>query len=119
MTLLGQKDEVSDDIYLYDSTNNINTRVSRSSFGTPSAYLSNVFAQFQAHQAIVFPRSAGTAGLYFLAQTLLGWKGLLFSIVIKLPLTIVRIEVFWCVILNHLLFLNHQLPYGCCFRAVI
>ena len=41
MTLLAQRDQESDDIYLYDQATNTNTRVSTSSFGTPAAYLSN------------------------------------------------------------------------------
>ena len=41
MTLLAQGDQESDDIYLFDETTNTNTRVSRSSFGTPAAYLLN------------------------------------------------------------------------------
>ena len=41
MTLLAQNDNQSDDIYLFDVSESLNTRVSTSSFGTPAAYLSN------------------------------------------------------------------------------
>ena len=54
MTLLAQNDNQSDDIYLFDVSESLNTRVSTSSFGTPALICRMMGFQYRAPQVTGF-----------------------------------------------------------------
>ena len=85
MTLLAQADLQSDDIYLYDQTDNTNTRVSRSSFGTPAAYLLNAPGSIPSPPSNRFPAISGDGRYVFFSSDSSGLEGLAFQHSNQLP----------------------------------
>ncbi|MDB3958773.1 Ig-like domain-containing protein [Opitutales bacterium] len=83
MTLLAQRDEESDDIYLFDLSSNTNTRVSRSSFGTPAGYLTNNLAPSPPSNR--FPFISGNGRFVFFSSDSSGIEGLSFQHSNQLP----------------------------------
>jgi hypothetical protein len=83
MTLLAQRDEESDDIYLFDLSSNTNTRVSRSSFGTPAGYLNNNLAPSPPSNR--FPFISGNGRFVFFSSDSSGIEGLSFQHSNQLP----------------------------------
>ena len=83
MTLLAQRDEESDDIYLFDLSSNTNTRVSRSSFGTPAGYLNNNIAPSPPSNR--FPFISGNGRFVFFSSDSSGIEGLSFQHSNQLP----------------------------------
>ena len=83
MTLLAQRDEESDDIYLFDLSSNTNTRVSKSSFGTPAGYLTNNLAPSPPSNR--FPFISGNGRFVFFSSDSSGIEGLSFQHSNQLP----------------------------------
>ena len=78
MTLLAQADLQSDDIHLYDQTDNTTTRVSRSSFGTPAAQALNAPGSIPSPPSNRFPAISGNGRYVFFSSDSWGREGLSF-----------------------------------------
>ena len=82
MTLLAEKDNDSDDIYMLDLTAGENSRISRSSFGTPAGYLGS---SSQAPASSRFPVISGDGRYVFFTSDSWGPDGLSFQHSNQLP----------------------------------
>ena len=91
MTLLAEKMNESDDIYMLDLTVGENSRISRSSFGTPAGYL----VPTKALASSRFPVISGDGAFVFFTLTVGVRKVCPFSIAISyLPITVLLRSLF-------------------------